>query len=90
MRDGGSVSGGKCSELRRIFPNFLKEAYSHSKNVIIVAEDLDRLEIDYVRTLYWLQPYRRIRVVVCYRRLRHWLPSFYNQIVKMYTPKYIR
>jgi hypothetical protein len=29
MRDGGSVSGGKCSELRRIFPNFLKEAYSH-------------------------------------------------------------
>ncbi|KAL3781766.1 hypothetical protein ACHAWO_002112 [Cyclotella atomus] len=88
--DGGRVSAGKCNELRQIFPKFLREAYNQSKNVLIVAEDLDRLEIDYVRTLYWLQPYRRIRVAVCYRRLHHWLPSFYNQIVKMYTPKYIR
>jgi hypothetical protein len=90
QRDGGSVSGSKCNGLRQIFPKFLREAYNQSKNALIVAEDLDRLEIDYVRTLCWLQPYRRIRVVVSYRRLRHWLPSFYNQIVKTYTAKYIR
>lgn len=90
QRDGGRVSAGKCGEIRKIFPNFLRGAYEQSKNVLIVAEDLDRLEIDYVRTLYWLQPYRRIRVVVTYRRLHQWLRSFYDQIVKLYRGKYIQ
>ena len=89
-KDGGQVTAGKCLEIRGIFPNFLKQAYNQSKNVLIVAEDLDRLEIDYVRVLFWLFPYRRIRIVVSYRRMHHWLPSFYSQVVKMYTKKYIQ
>ena len=91
MRGGGQIAGGRCNgEIRSTFPTFVNKVYNQSKNLLIVAEDLDRVAIDYVRVLYWLRPYRRIRVVVTYRRMHQWLRSYYDQIVDMYTPKYIQ
>ena len=58
--------------------------------MLIVAEDLDRLKIDFARMRYYLKPYRRFRVVVAYRRLHDWLPSWYNQIVDLYLSNYIQ
>ena len=36
------------------------------------------------------RPYKRFRVVIAYRRLHEWLPSWYNQIVDLYKSVYIR
>jgi len=80
-----------CNKLRfGPLPQWLEDNYNKSRNIIIVAEDFDRRTIDYQRLQYYLRPYKRIRVVVGYRRQHDWLPSWYNQIVDLYTMKYVR
>mmetsp|Transcript_6000 Transcript_6000/g.10353 ORF Transcript_6000/g.10353 Transcript_6000/m.10353 type:complete len:525 (+) Transcript_6000:131-1705(+) len=91
VRDGGQMNMAMCNKLRfGTFPHFLEKHHNQSHHVLIVAEDLDRVTIDHKRMLYYLRPYRRLRVVVDYRRQHDWLPSWYNQIVDLYTVKYIR
>lgn len=70
--------------MRMAFPPFVTEAYNKSQNILIVAEDLDRIEIDFNRLRFYLQPYKKVRVTVTYRRLHDWLPSWYNQIMEHY------
>ncbi|KAL7535552.1 hypothetical protein ACHAXR_008534 [Thalassiosira sp. AJA248-18] len=89
-KDGGQMNSAYCNRLRFAFPPFLQKQYNQSNHVLIVAEDLDRLAIDMSRIQYYLKPYRRFRVVVAYRRLHVWLPSWYNQIVDLYAAEYIR
>mmetsp|Transcript_4962 Transcript_4962/g.9219 ORF Transcript_4962/g.9219 Transcript_4962/m.9219 type:complete len:356 (+) Transcript_4962:27-1094(+) len=91
VKDGGQMNIAMCNRLRfGKFHGFLERHHNQSDNVLIVAEDFDRVKIDMVRILYLLRPYRRIRVVVNYRRQHDWLPSWYNQIVELYRPVYIR
>ena len=83
---------GMCNKLRgpkSPFPRFLERNFNKSHHVLLVAEDLDRLTIDHGRIQYYLRPYRRFKVVVTYRRMHDWLPSWYNQIVELYLAKYI-
>ena len=87
-RGGGDLNQDMCNRIRGVFPKFLEKAYNNSQNVLLVAEDMDRATIDHTRIRFYLKPYKRVRVVAVYRRLRDWLPSYYNQIVKMYTRVY--
>jgi len=81
-KDGGQMNVGMCNKLRgdkSPFPKFLKKHYNQSHHVLLVAEDLDRLTIDHGRIQYYLQPYRRFKVVVTYRRMHDWrkfIPCF--------------
>lgn len=80
-----------CNKVRfGKFPIFLQKNFNQSHNVLLVAEDLDRVKIDYKRIQYYLQPYRRFRVLVNYRRMHEWLPSWYNQIMDLYLSNYIQ
>ncbi|KAL7545379.1 hypothetical protein ACHAWF_008727 [Thalassiosira exigua] len=90
VKGGGQMNVGMCNKLRTAFPPFLERNYNQSRSVLIVAEDLDRATIDHTRMQYYLRPYRRFRVVVNYRRLHEWLPSWYNQIVHLYISNYIQ
>ena len=77
-KDGGQMNVGMCNKLRgdkSPFPKFLQKHYNQSHHVLLVAEDLDRLTIDHGRIQYYLQPYRRFKVVVTYRRMHDWLVS---------------
>mmetsp|Transcript_7788 Transcript_7788/g.16786 ORF Transcript_7788/g.16786 Transcript_7788/m.16786 type:complete len:470 (-) Transcript_7788:27-1436(-) len=87
-KDGGQLNVGMCNRIRKTFPPFLEKSYNASKNVIIVAEDLDRPTVDFDRIRYYLKPYTRIKIVATYRRLHDWLLSFYNQIIDLYMGKY--
>lgn len=87
-RDGGQMNPSMCDPMRKAFPEFLRDAYDKGQNVLIVAEDFDRKEIDYDRLQFYLRPYKRVKVLVGYRRLHDWLPSWYNQIVDHYSAKY--
>ena len=79
-----------CERMRKAFPRFVQDAYNNHQNILIVAEDFDRIkEMDFKRMRFWLQPYKRIKVVTTYRRLHNWLPSWYNQIVDLYTLLYV-
>ncbi|KAL7530243.1 hypothetical protein ACHAWF_003300 [Thalassiosira exigua] len=89
-RDGGNMNVGMCDPMRKAFPLFLQDAYNKAQNVLIVAEDFDRKEINFKRLRFFLQPYKKVKVVVTYRRLHDWLPSYYNQIVKHYILIYAR
>lgn len=82
---GGGLLSSMCHRMRVAFPKFMFDAYNKSQNVLIVAEDFDRAEIDYHRLRFYLRPYKKVKIVVMYRRLQDWLPSFYNQIVDHYT-----
>jgi len=86
---GGSMSKKMCGPMRMAFPIFVHDAYDKSQSILIVAEDFDRIdELDVHRLRYYLQPYKRIQIVVNYRRLHDWLPSWYNQIVDSYMTIY--
>ena len=90
VKGGGQMNIGMCNKIRfGNFPKFLQKHYNKSNHVIFVAEDLDRLAIDHERIAYYLRPYRRFKVVVTYRRLHDWLPSWYNQIMDLYLQNYI-
>eukprot|EP00956_Cyclotella_meneghiniana_P011963 scaffold16876_cov23-Cyclotella_meneghiniana.AAC.1 len=89
-KDGGEMSQQRCNDMRAVLPSFLQRTYNDGNNIILVAEDLDRSTIDHQRILYYLRPYKRVKVVVSYRRLHEWLPSFYNQIVDLYAQNYIQ
>lgn len=86
---GGQMTASMCERMRSAIPLFMMDAYNKSENVLIVAEDFDRKEIDYKRLRHFIRPYNRIKVVVTYRRLHDWLPSFYNQIINHYILKYL-
>mmetsp|Transcript_38436 Transcript_38436/g.92653 ORF Transcript_38436/g.92653 Transcript_38436/m.92653 type:complete len:528 (-) Transcript_38436:98-1681(-) len=89
-KGGGQMNVGLCNKVRSgKFPKFLQTHYNQSHHVMFVAEDLDRRTIDRNRILYYLQPYRRFKVVVTYRRMHDWLPSWYNQIMDLYLQNYI-
>ncbi|KAL9183426.1 hypothetical protein ACHAXT_004282 [Thalassiosira profunda] len=90
VKEGGQMNVAFCNRLRKAFPPFLQTIYNASQHTFIIAEDLDRLTIDHGRMQYYLRPYRRFRVIVSYRRLHDWLPSFYNQIVDLYLQEYIQ
>jgi len=91
VKDGGQMNTHRCNMIRlHHLPKFVGQSYNESRNVLIIAEDLDRKTIDYQRMQYYLRPYKRFRVVVAYRRLHEWLPSWYNQIVDLYKSVYIR
>ena len=90
IKDGGQMNQGKCNELRKGIEPFLKETYENKQNVLIVAEDFDRVKIDFARLHFYVKPYSRIKVVTAYRRLHDWLPSWYNEIVKLYTVVYVK
>lgn len=90
IKDGGQMNQGKCNELRKGIEPFLKETYENKQNVLIVAEDFDRVKIDFARLHFYVKPYNRIKVVTAYRRLHDWLPSWYNEIVKLYTVVYVK
>ncbi|KAL9181819.1 hypothetical protein ACHAXT_012162 [Thalassiosira profunda] len=87
---GGQLNRGQCDPMRKAFPKFLRESYNNSQNVLIVAEDFDQVGIDMKRMRFFLQPYKKIKVAVTYRRLHDWLPSFYNQIIDHYTELYAK
>mmetsp|Transcript_4478 Transcript_4478/g.9813 ORF Transcript_4478/g.9813 Transcript_4478/m.9813 type:complete len:507 (+) Transcript_4478:365-1885(+) len=90
-KDGGQMNVAFCNKLRfGPLPHWLEDNYNKSRNIIIVAEDFDRRTINQRRLQYYLRPYKRLRVVVGYRRQHDWLPSWYNQIVDLYTTQYIR
>ena len=92
VKDGGQMNVAMCNNIRgknATFVNFLKRNYEAGRHVLLVAEDLDRLTIDYGRVQHYLRPYRRFKVVVTYRRMHDWLPSWYNQIVELYLARYI-
>jgi hypothetical protein len=83
---GGDMSMRACQ--KDIFPNFTRfvsAQYQEGNDILMVAEDLDRHNIDYERIIQFVKPYTRIDVVVIYRRLHDWYPSWYNQVMKTYT-----
>ena len=84
------MNADKCNELRKAFTPYLEESYTNHQNILIVAEDFDRVKIDFTRLHFYLKPYKRIKVVTAYRRLHDWLPSWYNQIVDLYTGIYVQ
>jgi len=88
--DGGLMNVGMCGPMRKAFPTFVQDAYNKSQNILIVAEDFDRAKLDFDRLRFYLQPYKKIKVAVTYRRLHDWLPSWYNQIVDAYTITYAK
>eukprot|EP00584_Thalassiosira_punctigera_P000354 CAMPEP_0172538166 /NCGR_PEP_ID=MMETSP1067-20121228/9615_1 /TAXON_ID=265564 ORGANISM="Thalassiosira punctigera, Strain Tpunct2005C2" /NCGR_SAMPLE_ID=MMETSP1067 /ASSEMBLY_ACC=CAM_ASM_000444 /LENGTH=370 /DNA_ID=CAMNT_0013323611 /DNA_START=498 /DNA_END=1607 /DNA_ORIENTATION=+ len=91
VKDGGQMNIAMCNRLRfGALPLYLEKHRNQSHNILIVAEDFDRITINHSRLSYYLRPYKRIRVVVGYRRQHDWLPSWYNQIVDLYTQKYIQ
>ena len=87
-RDGGQMSEAMCGIMRETFPKFMVDAYNKSQNILLVAEDFDRPEINFNRLHFFLQPYKKIKVISTYRRLHDWLPSWYNQIVDHYKVEY--
>ena len=87
-KSGGQENIGMCYRMRKEFPKFTVDAWNKSQNVLIVAEDFDRKEIDFNRLRFFLRPYNKARIVTTYRRLHDWLPSWYNQIMDHYTLKY--
>lgn len=87
-RDGGQMSEAMCGLMREIFPQFVVDAYNKSQNILLVAEDFDRPEINFNRLHFFLQPYKKIKVISTYRRMHDWLPSWYNQIVDHYKVEY--
>ncbi|KAL3799457.1 hypothetical protein HJC23_013912 [Cyclotella cryptica] len=89
-KDGGRMHQQACNGVRAVLPSFMQKSYNAKRNVLIVAEDLDRKTIDHQRLQYYLRPYKRIKVIASYRRLHEWLFSFYNQIVQLYLKRYIR
>ena len=89
-KEGGQMNVAMCNRLRKTFPPFLRKHYNQSQHVLLVAEDLDRMTIDHTRMQFYLKPYRRFRIIVAYRRLHSWLPSWYNQIVDLYQGKYVQ
>jgi len=91
FKNGGSMmNAGMCSPMRHAFQNFVQDAYNKSQTILIVAEDFDRAEINFSRLNFYLRPYKKIKVVVTYRRLHDWLPSWYNQIIDHYKLIYAR
>jgi len=87
---GGQMNAGMCDRMRYRFPQFMHEAYNKSEDVLFVAEDFDRIAINNDRLRFYLIPYKKVKVIVHYRRLHDWLPSFYNQIVQHYNLIYAR
>lgn len=87
-KDGGEMNWGQCFKVWTAFKPFVNEAYEKRNSIIVVGEDMDRRNIDIERMKWQLQPYKKIQVVVLYRRLHDWLPSWYNQIMSMYLPNY--
>jgi hypothetical protein len=89
--DGGDMGRKPCHN--NTFPNlriFLNRTYyQQQKDILLVAEDLDRQTIDMDRLRSTLKPYTDIRIVVTYRRLHDWYKSWYNEIVKMYLRSYL-
>lgn len=90
VKSGGYMTQKMCSDMRSTYPRFIEDAYNKSQTVLIVAEDFDRIEIDHERLRFFLWPYKKIKIVVMYRRLHDWLPSWYNQIMKHYTKVYAK
>lgn len=76
-----------CHRMRMAFPSFVVDAYNKSQNILIVAEDFDKTTIDFNRLRFYLQPYKKVKVSVTYRRLHDWIPSWYNQIMAHYQDK---
>lgn len=89
-RDGGQMSEAMCGPMRETFPQFVVDAYNKSQNILVVAEDFDRPEINFNRLHFFLQPYKKIKVISTYRRMHDWLPSWYNQIVDHYKMEYAK
>lgn len=89
-RSGGNMNKGMCARMRAEFPKFMIDAYNKSQDVLFVAEDFDRDKIDYDRLRFYLQPYKKIKVVSMYRRMHDWLPSWYNQIIDHYVLVYAK
>ena len=87
-RSGGQENEGMCERMRKAFPKFALDAYNKAQNLLIVAEDFDRKEINFNRLRFFLRPYKKVKVVTTYRRLHDWLPSWYNQIMVHYNIKY--
>jgi len=87
-RSGGQMNSNMCDRMRHAFPIFMHEAHYKREDVLLIAEDFDRIAINNERLRFYLQPYKNIKVVVLYRRLHDWLPSFYNQIVDHYSLVY--
>lgn len=87
-KGGGQMSIDGCSRMNETFPKFVADAYNKSQNILVVAEDFDLPDIDFNRLGFFLQPYKKIKVISMYRRLHDWLPSWYNQIVEHYKLEY--
>lgn len=87
---GGQMLSPMCDRMRSAFPKFMHDAYNKSEDVLFVAEDFDRIAINNERLHFYLRPYKKIKVVVMYRRLHEWLPSFYNQIMQHYNLVYAK
>ena len=82
--DGGKMGEAACGSMIENFSKFVADAYNKSQNILVVAEDFDRPVINFNRLHFFLQPYKKIKVISTYRRLHDWLPSWYNQIVDHY------
>lgn len=55
VKDGGQMNTHRCNMIRlHHLPKFVGQSYNESRNVLIIAEDLDRKTIDYQRMQYYL------------------------------------
>lgn len=55
VKDGGQMNTHRCNMIRlHHLPKFVGKSYNASRNILIVAEDLDRRTVDYQRMQYYL------------------------------------
>jgi len=70
------------------FSEYSNRTFHENKDILLVAEDLDRLEtLDFDLLKKALLPYTNIQVVIVYRRLPDWYRSWYNEIMNLYSEK---
>jgi hypothetical protein len=75
--DGGHMPHETCLKtLKPALATYLEGTYAKGKDILIVAEDMDRETIDLARIRTWLEPYTDIQIIVTYRRLHDWLKSW--------------
>lgn len=88
-KGGGDYAVNFCNN--NLFPKLQKQLADFSSSnatrpdILVIAEDLDRPTIRLSRIKRYFRSYTTtFEIIVTYRRLHDWLPSWYNEIMSLY------
>ena len=66
------------------FAKYVNQTYHQGRDILLVAEDMDRDEVRFKVLRQSFLPYKDIQIILTYRRLPEWYRSWFSEICRLY------